>query len=53
MIALKKEDGAADLAGITKLSVGVSWGPSAGSGGGILDMARRKSVGPTWIWSQC
>ncbi|MFI6225536.1 TerD family protein [Nocardia salmonicida] len=42
MITLKKEDGAADLAGITKMSVGVSWDPSAGSSGGILGIARRK-----------
>ena len=42
VITLKKEDGAADLAGITKMSVGVSWDPSAGSSGGILGMARRK-----------
>ncbi|MFD3509754.1 TerD family protein [Nocardia sp. NPDC058666] len=42
MITLKKEDGAADLAGITKMSVGVSWDPSAGASGGILGMARRK-----------
>lgn len=42
MITLKKEDGPADLAGITKLSVGVSWDPSAGSSGGILGIARRK-----------
>ncbi|GAB2682975.1 TerD family protein [Nocardia goodfellowii] len=42
MITLKKEDGAADLAGITKLSVGVSWDPSAGASGGLLGIARRK-----------
>ncbi|WP_306361517.1 TerD family protein [Nocardia sp. CC227C] len=42
MITLKKEDGAADLAGITKMSVGVSWDPSAGASGGLLGMARRK-----------
>ncbi|MEV0437038.1 TerD family protein [Nocardia sp. NPDC050413] len=42
MITLEKEDGPADLAGITKLSVGVSWDPSAGSSGGLLGMARRK-----------
>ncbi|MET9213462.1 MULTISPECIES: TerD family protein [unclassified Nocardia] len=42
MITLKKEDGAADLAGITKMSVGVSWDPSAGSSGGLLGIARRK-----------
>src|SRR5690606_13928977 len=42
MITLKKEDGAADLAGMTKLSVGVSWDPSAGASGGALGWARRK-----------
>ncbi|MBL1080285.1 TerD family protein [Nocardia sp. 2] len=42
MITLKKEDGAADLAGITKMSVGVSWDPSAGASGGLLGIARRK-----------
>lgn len=42
MITLKKEDGAADLAGINKLSVGVSWDPSAGTSGGPLGWARRK-----------
>lgn len=42
MITLKKEDGAADLAGIAKLSVGVSWDPSAGASGGALGWARRK-----------
>ncbi|MEU0544987.1 TerD family protein [Nocardia sp. NPDC005978] len=42
MITLRKEDGAADLGGITKLSVGVSWDPSAGSSGGVLGIARRK-----------
>lgn len=42
MITLRKEDGAADLAGITKMSVGVSWDPSSGTSGGILGIARRK-----------
>ncbi|MFI9510923.1 TerD family protein [Nocardia sp. NPDC052566] len=42
MITLRKEDGAADLAGITKLTVGVSWDPSGGTSGGLLGMARRK-----------
>lgn len=42
MITLKKEDGAADLAGISKLSVGVSWDPSGGASGGPLGWARRK-----------
>ncbi|GAB2826244.1 TerD family protein [Actinocorallia aurea] len=41
-ITLTKEDGAADLAGITHMSVGVSWDPSAGASGGILGLARRK-----------
>ncbi|MEA3527828.1 TerD family protein [Nocardia implantans] len=42
VITLRKEDGAADLAGITKLSVGVSWDPSSGTSGGALGWARRK-----------
>ncbi|MFG1791298.1 TerD family protein [Nocardia sp. NPDC049149] len=42
MITLKKEDGAADLAGVTKLSVGVSWDPSAGTSGGAMGLLRRK-----------
>ncbi|MEV6772178.1 TerD family protein [Nocardia sp. NPDC051030] len=42
MITLRKEDGAADLGGISKMSVGVSWDPSAGTSGGLLGIARRK-----------
>ncbi|MFC3961628.1 TerD family protein [Nocardia jiangsuensis] len=42
MITLRKEDGAADLAGITDLRVAVSWDPSAGATGGLLGIARRK-----------
>ncbi|MFC9994823.1 TerD family protein [Nocardia sp. NPDC127526] len=42
MITLRKEDGAADLGGITKMSVGVSWDPSSGASGGVLGLARRK-----------
>ncbi|MEV6429530.1 TerD family protein [Nocardia sp. NPDC051463] len=42
MITLKKEDGAADLNGITKLTVGVSWDPSAGTSGGAMGLLRRK-----------
>ncbi len=41
-ITLSKEDGAADLDGVTKLSIGVSWDPSAGASGGIIGWARRK-----------
>ncbi|APE33524.1 stress protein [Nocardia mangyaensis] len=42
MITLKKDDDAADLTGITKMSVGVSWDPSAGASGGLLGIARRQ-----------
>ncbi|WP_405137074.1 TerD family protein [Nocardia sp. NBC_01388] len=42
MITLRKEDDAADLGGITKMSVGVSWDPSSGTSGGLLGIARRK-----------
>ncbi|MFQ6391953.1 TerD family protein [Nocardia sp. KC 131] len=42
MITLKKEDGAADLSGITKLTVGVSWDPSSGTSGGPVGLLRRK-----------
>ncbi|MEV0293493.1 TerD family protein [Nocardia sp. NPDC050710] len=42
VITLKREDGAADLAGITKLTVAVSWDPSGGTSGGLLGLARRK-----------
>ncbi|WP_267888396.1 TerD family protein [Nocardia yamanashiensis] len=42
VITLRKEDGAADLAGITKMSVGVSWDPSGGVSGGLLGIAKRK-----------
>src|SRR4051812_24140344 len=41
-ITLAKEDGAADLNGITKMSVGVAWDPSAGASGGVIGMIRRK-----------
>ncbi|MFD7072440.1 TerD family protein [Streptomyces sp. NPDC059913] len=43
MITLKKEDGPADLDGVTHLSLGVSWDPTAGSSGGMMGMLRRKS----------
>src|ERR1044072_6493536 len=43
MITLTKEDGPADLDGVTHLSIGVSWDPTAGASGGGLGNLRRKS----------
>ncbi|MFF1448206.1 TerD family protein [Streptomyces sp. NPDC058274] len=43
MITLKKEDGPADLDGVTHLSIGVSWDPTAGSSGGVIGKIRRKT----------
>lgn len=43
MITLTKEDGPADLDGVTHLSIGVSWDPTAGSSGGVLGKLRRKT----------
>ncbi|MET7289307.1 TerD family protein [Streptomyces sp. NPDC005573] len=43
MITLTKEDGPADLDGVTHLSIGVSWDPTAGSSGGVLGVLRRKT----------
>ncbi|MGW1226397.1 TerD family protein [Streptomyces sp. NPDC001478] len=42
MITLKKEDGPADLDGVTHLSIGVSWDPTAGSSGGLMGKIRQK-----------
>ncbi|MFJ3229711.1 TerD family protein [Streptomyces sp. NPDC086787] len=42
MITLTKEDGPADLDGVTHLSIGVSWDPTSGSSGGVMGMLRRK-----------
>ncbi|MEU6755042.1 TerD family protein [Streptomyces sp. NPDC046685] len=42
MITLTKEDGPADLDGVTHLSIGVSWDPTAGSSGGPMGVLRRK-----------
>ena len=42
MITLKKEDGPADLDGVTHLSIGVSWDPTAGSSGGMLGKLRQR-----------
>ncbi|AYV26394.1 TerD family protein [Streptomyces avidinii] len=43
MITLKKEDGPADLDGVTHLSIGVSWDPTVGSSGGLLGKIRQKT----------
>ncbi|WP_377273067.1 TerD family protein [Peterkaempfera sp. SMS 1(5)a] len=43
MITLTKEDGPADLDGVTHLSIGVSWDPTAGTSGGLMGKIRRKS----------
>ncbi|MGW8729501.1 TerD family protein [Streptomyces sp. NPDC055808] len=43
MITLTKETGPADLDGVTHLSLGVSWDPTAGSSGGVVGLLRRKT----------
>lgn len=43
MITLTKEDGPADLDGVTRLSIGVSWDPTVGSSGGIMGKLRQKA----------
>ena len=43
MITLKKEDDPADLGGVTRLSIGVSWDPTAGSSGGVMGKIRQKT----------
>ncbi|GHI40522.1 TerD family protein [Streptomyces violascens] len=43
MITLTKETGPADLDGVTHLSLGVSWDPTAGSSGGVVGLLRRKA----------
>ncbi|MET8412374.1 TerD family protein [Streptomyces sp. NPDC005195] len=43
MITLTKEDGPADLDGVTHLSIGVSWDPTAGSSGGLMGKLRRQA----------
>ncbi|RFU86824.1 stress protein [Streptomyces triticagri] len=43
MITLNKEDGPADLDGVTHLSIGASWDPTAGSSGGVVGKLRRKT----------
>ncbi|MEO3765161.1 TerD family protein [Streptomyces sp. B8F3] len=41
MITLTKDDEPADLAGVTHLSIGVSWDPTVGSSGGIMGKLRQ------------
>jgi stress response protein SCP2 len=41
MLTLKKEDGPADLDGVTKLEIGVSWDPTSGASGGVLGKLKR------------
>lgn len=41
MITLTKEDGPADLDGVTHLSIGVSWDPTSGASGGLMGKLRR------------
>ncbi|MFC8448802.1 TerD family protein [Kitasatospora sp. NPDC057223] len=43
MITLTKEDGPADLDGVTHLSIGASWDPTAGSSGGLMGKLRQKT----------
>lgn len=43
MITLKKEDGPADLGGVTRLTIGVSWDPTVGSSGGLMGKLRQKA----------
>ncbi|MFD6129854.1 TerD family protein, partial [Streptomyces diastaticus] len=43
MITLQKEDGPADLDGVTHLTIGVSWDATVGSSGGILGKIRQKT----------
>jgi stress response protein SCP2 len=43
MITLTKEDGPADLGGVTNLSIGVSWDPTVGSSGGVMGKIRQKT----------
>lgn len=42
MLTLTKEDEPADLDGVTHLTIGASWDPTAGSSGGVLGKLRQK-----------
>ncbi|MFD6417877.1 TerD family protein [Streptomyces sp. NPDC060194] len=43
MITLTKEDGPADLDGVTHLSIGVAWDATVGSSGGLMGKLRQKT----------
>ena len=43
MITLTKEDGPADLDGVTHLEIGASWDPTVGSSGGFIGKLRQKA----------
>uniref|UniRef100_UPI00117BE1CF TerD family protein n=1 Tax=Streptomyces sp. b94 TaxID=1827634 RepID=UPI00117BE1CF len=43
MITLTKEDGPADLGGVTHLTIGASWDPTVGSSGGLMGKIRQKA----------
>jgi stress response protein SCP2 len=42
LITLRKEDGPADLDGVTHMAVGASWDTTGGADGGLLGWAKRK-----------
>lgn len=42
MLTLTKENGPAEMAGVKKLEIGVSWDTTAGGSGGLLGRLRRK-----------
>lgn len=42
MLTLTKNDGAADLTGVTKMAIGASWDTSAAGSGGIVGWAKRQ-----------
>ncbi|MFE7117039.1 TerD family protein [Streptomyces sp. NPDC057654] len=41
MVTLTKEEGAADLDGVTKMGIGVSWDTTTGGSGGVLGVLRK------------
>jgi len=42
LLTLKKEDGPADLDGVSQMAVGASWDTTGGADGGVLGWAKRK-----------